>query len=224
MKTLTVPTDFSDCSNADMQHYFEGTVAVWMMTPTKKRVFLIGGIDSDEAGRAVINGQYLTRQKQWKHKALLLNGWNTTLKPILSKVISFNHEGVAAFLAPNRTKELKKGLKWNYTGIKWWYGDVEKHNATAESITYEAFKDLYTDPSKIYHPTLLELVETGVQKNQSVITHNGFVIDSVNRFWYRKNHVGEYLPKTRSLTVSPHFNRIFGPYLEKYEGLKGRVL
>lgn len=195
------------------------------MTPTKRRAFLFGGIDQDETGRRIINGQYLTRQREWKFKAIPRADWNSQLKPILSKVISFNHEGVAAFLAPNRTKELKKGLKWNYAGIKWWFGSEDKvSKPTAQSITYEAFKDLYVDPTKIYHPSLAELVDSGIGRNQSVITHNGFVIDAVGNFWYRKQRIGEYSNNKRSLEILPPFSKIFGPYLTNYEGLKGRVV
>lgn len=193
------------------------------MTPTKRRVFLFGSIDADEQGRPVINGQYLTRQKEWKYKQIPLQGWNTYLKPILSKVISFNHDGVAAFLAPNRTKELKKALKWNYTGIKWWRSEDPKTPATAQTITYEAFKDLYVDPSKIYHPSLLELMNTGIGGAQSVITVNGFVIDNAGMFHYRKNRIGAYDTNTRSVTLLEQYLRIFGPYLTTFEGLKGRV-
>lgn len=221
MKTLVVPTDFSDCGNNDIQHYFDGTVGVWDMTPTKKRLFLFGGIERAEEGE-VITGQYLTRQKEWRYKQLPLRDWNKVLKPILSRCISFNHEGIAAVLCPNRTKELKKGLKWNYSGIKW-YGNHTDKPPTAATISYEAFKDLYVLPDKIYSPTLREVVDTGIGDRQSVCTHNGFVIDNIGCFWYRKTRLGVYGDQTRSIKLLPHATKAYGPYLQLHEDLKGRV-
>lgn len=195
-----------------------------MMTPTKRRLFLFGGIDADERGNSVINGQYLTRQQDWRHKQIPLQAWNDSLKPILSKVTTFNHKGVAAVLCPNRTKELKKGLKWNYSGIKW-FGKLDAALMTASSISYEAFKDLYVPQDKIYHPSLRDLVDTGLAEGeQSAVTTTGFVIDSNGGFWYRKGLLGHYNSTTRTIQLTnDRTRRAFLPYLANYEDLKGKV-
>src|ERR1700753_2465514 len=103
MKTTTVPIDYSDVTPQDFNHYFADTLAVWSFRD-KRRLFMITGIEAGPTGNTIY-GQYLTKNKEFKYKHLRFDkDWNTNLRPILSRAITFNFFDTAACFCPNRAK------------------------------------------------------------------------------------------------------------------------
>lgn len=203
VKTLVNTTDFSDCNQQDFGHYFGGTAMIWTLpnTRSKRRVFVVGEVENDGAGKLVVTGQYLTKLKEWKHKKIAFANWHKQLSPISIRDMFFRVGSGVTLFCPvlGRTSgALRKSVAWNYKGLVH-FGTISPADMTSQALTWWAFNDLYDqdrDRTRTLHEILVEPNDLTAETDEE-----GFIVDrsqsKTHSVQYRQKKLGGYNPSTR---------------------------
>jgi hypothetical protein len=157
---------YKDVSHADFAHYFSNTAMAWKISPTKRRLFMVGGTDG-----LTIVGTYLTREKELKSKELKFKEWWTSLDPVVTQPLMFNLPGGAACWKHQFNKNLKKSFPWITNAIKF-YGSISAADKGLQSVCYSAFQELYG-----VKPILRPLIEVLQDKLPAEVTSDQFLVD-----------------------------------------------
>lgn len=136
---LTVKGEvYKDVDRKDFNHYFAGTCMAWKLGLTKRRLYLVSSVANND----MIQGTYLTREKQFKEKVLPFKDWWTALDCVVLEMVQFNVPGGAVVWKQQLNKNLRKSVPWNTNGMKF-YGNVKPEDKTMQAIAYAAFSPLY---------------------------------------------------------------------------------
>lgn len=219
MKTLLNNTDFSDCTTRDFSHYFSSTVMVWDMTPTKRRAFVVGDVDADPQGRPIVRGHYLTKLREWKARNVLFSDWVQTLHPVAIRDMWFKVDTGAAAYAPNMRHNLKKSIKWDYSGFTL-LGNPSAEQQSTQGMTYWTFRDLY---ERVEADRPLWAVLRTPTANAEVTDH-GFIVErntdaGFDTVYHRGRHFANYLRGKNLLSPVSEGHSMWWKYLATQERL-----
>lgn len=157
---------YKDVNQQDFNHYFAATVMAWKLSPTKRRVFIVGNCNDGN-----IKGTYLTREREFKDRNIAFKGWWDSLDAITLQPLMFNLPQGAGIWKHSLNKNQRKSFPWMTNAVKF-YGAPVAANKTSQIITYTAFAELYG--MDIKKPHLVDALKTN---EPAVVTKEGFLVD-----------------------------------------------
>lgn len=171
---------YQDATKQDFNHYFANTAMAFKLSPTKKRLFIVAGVDG-----VSITGTYLTREEEFKSKTIPFKNWWDHLDPIMNSTLMFNTTGGCGIWVCKGAKNTRKSFPWN-TGQIRFHGTIDPKHKTAQHIGRCAFSDLYGTPQVL--PPLSYVLHT---KPPASITRERYTVDNVtNTFWFYNECIG----------------------------------
>lgn len=175
MLELSQGGTYRDCTREDFSRYFLHTYMVWNLSPTKKRIFRVEDVNHHE-----IEGEYLTREKEWKSKMFSFDTWWNSLDAIAVYPRLFNTKVVGCWWMPNLGSNFKKSFPSALNTLQV-YGSPPAGAVTTQELIRNAFGEVYKIASL---PSLSSALQD--TSRQSTATKEGFVFyRSVNQLFYK---------------------------------------
>lgn len=182
---------YKDVNKQDFNHYFSGTVMAFKLTDTKKRVFAVGSSDG-----SVINGSYLTREKDLKERNIPFKNWWDSLDTVIHRMLMFNTTTGSAIWNNKVNKNTKKSFPLNTNYVRF-FGVTDHNDASMQNTLYNAFSELYGN--LLVYPSLSTAIK---DTSRTTVTKEGFLVDQKEKkITFYNTLVGEILP-----------NNVFGLY------------
>lgn len=132
---------YKDATTADFAHYFQGCAMLLKIPTDKRRLYIVEGV----ASGPVINGAYLTRQREWKEKTIKFGNWHEQLDVILPHAQYFNVGNAAGYWIPPVNRHnggLKKAFMYHTSRVTL-LGKPSAEEATEQNVAASTFADAY---------------------------------------------------------------------------------
>lgn len=205
MITTSSGSVYKDCVSQDFVRYFQGTLMLWNLSQTKKRIFWV----EELGGGNVVRGQYLTREKEWKPKEFKFSNWWENLDAIALSCRLFNMSTGAGYWTLPMQQNFKKSFNYNTSNVKF-FGKIPSSEMVTQEIVHKAFGDIYGQaPLPPISSTIL------AAKAGSVATREGFILDPVgSKLYYRGMNIVGKLQKDGRILLGPTYKFLIRPLVD----------
>lgn len=166
---------YKDVNHQDFNHYFANTAMAWKLSKSKRRLFLVSGLQGGE-----ISGTYLTRDSEFKEKMLPFKEWWDSLDVIAIQPLMFNVPGGCGTWCHKFNKNLRKSFPWSTNNVLF-FGDVEAKHKALQFISRVGFQELYG-----VTPVLPRLVDVLLNGLTTTVTREKFLVDAKHLHLYYK--------------------------------------